>query len=194
MHTPFRPLLLSSLAFTFLLVACGKKVAPDQANIQTGPPPQPVSITLGTTTGSDGLVQTHTSGDGQTKEARVGDKDCHQLVARPGRGDAYLYLQADPAFKNRDLSPLTVTVEYFNIEPISFRVEYNSTVAGAKGSYTRSREQHKSTGSNEWREARFLLERPHFSGRQNSKADFRLRLENADKVQFYVRSVALSMD
>jgi hypothetical protein len=186
MLTLFRTWIFPSLVLGLLLVACGKKPA-QVSSVRTA------SITLGATPEPHGLLQANTTGDGRTVKARVGDEDCQQLIPKESRSDSYLYLQADTAFKNRSLPPLTVTVDYFDSGPMTFHLEYDSTIEGKNGGgYTRSKERIETKGLKEWQQAKFLLERPRFAGRQNDHADFRLRVGNADKVQFFVRSVTLS--
>jgi len=189
MQSLFRTLFIPTLALALLGVACGKKPAENSSTAKS------VSIVLGATPELNGLLQVNTTGDGRTQEAQAGGKDCQQLILKEGRPAAYLYIRVDPAFKTRPLPPLTLTVEYFDAMPTSFSLDYDSAIEGKNsGAYTPSKERIQTKGLQEWQEAKFVLDRPQLAGRENDHADFRLRVNHSDNLQFFVRSVTLSKD
>ena len=185
MQILFRSLIVPALVFGWLFAACGKR--PDSSNV--------LSITLGTNPEPHGLFQLNIAGDGRTEPAQAGGKDCQQLVLKEGRSAAYLYLCANGALKKSPMSPLTLTVEYFDAIPATFSVDYDSAIEGKDGGgYTPSKERIRTKGLQEWQKAKFVLDRPRPGGRQNDHADFRLRVDQADKMKFFVHSVTLSKD
>jgi hypothetical protein len=186
MQTLSRKLIFPLLAGGLLFVGCGKKQA-SNSNF--------VSIVLGATIESNGLLPANTGGDGQIKPGRIADTDCQELFPKENRSDCHLYLQVDPAFK-KDLPPsLTVTVEYFDEAPTHFYLQYDSAIEGnGGGPYTPSKERIDTKGLQEWQKAKFILEHPAFTGRQNGKGDFRIRVERPHQGQFFIRSVMLSRD
>ncbi len=185
MQIQFRFWLFPLLVFTLVFVACEKK----SNSFHT------LSIALEANRESHGLVQVNSGGDGRTQEAQAGGKECQQLMLKEGRSDAYLYLSVDSAFKQRPLPPLTVTVEYFDALPTTFRLEYDSAIEGkGGGGYTPSKERIQTKGLKEWQKVKFVLDRPQLSGRQNDHADFRLSVGSTGAAQFFVRSVTLSKE
>ncbi len=136
------------------------------------------------------LKPTNTGGgDGKIFPGNVGGTDCYQLVRKPARPEAYLYLRIDPELKEPPFATAMVIVEYFDAAPAdtrrgSFTIQYDAQV----GAYQPVSPRVPLAGSETWKEAAFVLGAPAFQNRQNAQGDFRLCAANPD---LFVRSVKL---
>jgi hypothetical protein len=166
------------------------------------PPPRPAAelasmplgdviafIRLGATCETNNLTPVNTgNGDGKIFPGSTGGVECYQLMRKPGRPSAYLYLRIAPELKEPPFTSAMVVVEYFDSAPGnaggSFAIQYDSPA----GAYQQTPKRVPLTGSEMWKEAWFVLDTPAFRNRQNAQGDFRLAAVNPD---LFVRSVKL---
>ena len=147
------------------------------------------SIRFGAQCETNKLTPVNTGGgDGKILPGSIGGVECYQLVRKPAKPEAYLYLQIASELKDPPLSSVMVVVEYFDAVPGDVRsrlaVQYDSQTSA----YRPSAQRVPLTGSETWKEAWFVLDAPAFQNRQNAQGDFRLTTANPD---LFVRSVKL---
>ncbi|MBI5095210.1 MAG: beta-galactosidase [Candidatus Hydrogenedentes bacterium] len=131
-------------------------------------------------------------GDGQSARVQQAEAPCLTNKPNSTPPSSFLYFATDkpiaPAGK-----PLYLTVEYFDTAlGAVVTVEYDSSGGSDKRDlYCLSVRQwgEVMTGSNTWKTAVFLLEKPAFTKRENLGADFRL-----GGTVLFVRSLSLSAD
>jgi hypothetical protein len=138
---------------------------------------------------TNGLFPVNSWGDGKIVPGEAGGEQCYHLMRKQGRVEAYLYLRIAGECKQAPYSNVLVVVEYFDSSPSgagrgALSIQYDA----AAGSYTRTDQTVALTGSQTWKEAAFLLDRPLFRNRQNALGDFRVCTQNPN---LSVRSVKL---
>jgi len=57
------------------------------------------------------------NGDGKIFPGNIGGVECYQLVRKPDRPEAYLYLRIAPEVKDPPVTKAMVVVEYFDAVP-----------------------------------------------------------------------------
>jgi hypothetical protein len=134
-------------------------------------------LDLGQRTRSSGLWVNEYE-DGLTTASEIGGKACRQTVKNP-LGDArYMYFEASPNFPGTGATYVTVT--YFDGPQGTFTVQYDSLDASPEGACKDAPESVKLQGTGAWRQKTFALPDAGFSGRQNSKSDFRIAVSGSD--------------
>ncbi len=133
-----------------------------------------VSITLGPTNDSRGLVQFEFA-DGATVPAEIGGRPCRRVAPTVHAG-RYIYFQVDESFKWADEMLVDVEVEYFDQGSGGFRIEYDGPDPNApfNGAYTASKTAVTLGDTRQWKSATFRLPGARFLNSQNGGADFRL--------------------
>jgi hypothetical protein len=119
----------------------------------------------------------------------AGGERCYHLLRKPNRPEAYLYLRVAGECKQAAYSNVLVVVEYFDSRPPdagggAISIDYDAVA----GPYKRTEQMVPLTGSQTWKEARFVLEQPLFRNRLSALGDFRVNVVNPD---LSVRSVKL---
>lgn len=130
------------------------------------------------------------NGDGRIFTTIIDGTECFQLVRKPKRPEAYLYVRIDPNLKEPAFTNAAVLVEYFDIPPTDSRTGFISIQYDAPaGPYTRVAQRVRLTGAEKWKQTIFFLDNPLFQNRQNSGGDFRLCILNPE---LPVRSIKLA--
>src|SRR5436190_8322246 len=76
------------------------------------------SIRFGATCETNNLTPVNTGdGDGKIFPGNIGGVECYQLVRKPARPEAYLYLRIAPELKDPPVTRAMVVVEYFDAVP-----------------------------------------------------------------------------
>lgn len=147
-----------------------------------------VSITLGDQNTERGLAQMDHA-DGLSAPIRHEAGEARAIQPVPGFG-SYLYFRVDDSFKWARQMNVLVKVEYRDVAPGSFTVEYDGSDDSApfNGAYTQSPNSATLTGDEKWHAATFELEGARFQNAQNGGADFRLAVQAAG---FEVRTVTV---
>jgi hypothetical protein len=164
---------------------------PPYTPAQLAPVPPIATIRFGAQCETNGLIPVHNTpdADGEILPGDFEGVDCFRLVRKPGKGDAYLYLQIAPALKDPPFTNAFVIVEFFDRasaggRPGRLLVHYDDERGGA---YAQSQPL-PMRGSEAWGEATFYLATPLFQGRQNGGADLRLVVSRSE---LPIRSVKL---
>ena len=145
-----------------------------------------VSITLGSILVSQGLMLVNAPDSVNYATSAEGQR-CHGVNPGP-TGSGYLYLAVDRAFKAAHPGPCTVEVEYYNLGPFRFRIEYDGHDNGAASEYKATGTVVGGASGRVWATNVFDLPTPRFKNAQNDEADFRL---NTFNYQLFIRKVTL---
>lgn len=137
---------------------------------------QTVMASVASPSGKDGLSRVDTE-DGRVTQRLLANREGWFATPFQG-GAAYVYFAVDDSFKADDAMNATVDVEYFDAAPGWLGVEFDGsdTTAPFNGAYSRS-ERITLTGDQQWKSARFKLDRARLLNSQNAGADFRLAAE-----------------
>lgn len=148
-----------------------------------------LSVVLGPTNQSAGLTLLE-SQDGRTRAVSDAGRKGRGIV-RQTNLHPYIYFAVDDSFKQADEMDLVVTVEYLDVARGEFLVEFDGSNLEAPfaGAYSPSAEVVALQGDQQWKEARFRLERARLLNSQNAGADFRIAVSAPD---FIVRKVTLA--
>lgn len=128
--------------------------------------------------------------DGVTKPDVLNGVPCRSIVKtqHPGR---YVYFRIDDSFKWSDTMLVDVEVEYFDVGPGTFRIEFDGSDTNApfEGAYSPSKTIVTLNNTRNWRRATFRLAKAKFQNSQNGGADFRIAV-SADA--FALRKVTVT--
>jgi hypothetical protein len=138
---------------------------------------------------TNGLFPVNSWGDGAIFPGEAGGEQCYHLMRKQNKAEAYLYLRVAGPCKQTAYSNVLVMVEYFDSPPVgagggTLSIQYDA----AAEPYTRTGQTVQLTGSQAWKEAAFVLDRPLFRNRQNALGDFRVCAKNPN---LSVRAVKL---
>jgi len=141
-----------------------------------------LTINFGKTNIEQFIVQTEKSGDGLTEIAEKGGMKCAKLSA------GYAYLNVDDIIMNAAKHPhLLVSVEYFDAAGTGdFNIQYD---AGTSAPY-KDTPNYTSGSTETWKTAVFEINDADFAGRQNGKADLRIRSSSKN---LHVRQVRIGI-
>ena len=155
------------------------------------PPRATAEIQFGSRCTTNGLIPVHAGpgSDGEIFPASVQGVDCQQLVRKPGKTDAYLYLQIVADRKEGPITNGLVVVEFFDPSsagrsPGRLIIQYDHERGGPYA----NTQALPLTANERWQEATFYLTSPVFQNRENSGADLRL---SVNRPELAIRSVKL---
>lgn len=143
---------------------------------------QQVSINLGQQDETAGLKLVQVA-DGLNEPVRKGDRWARQTVAKGDSGVRYLYFDVDDDFIFNQSSKVTLVVDYFDEGKAHLGVQYDSwgpNTSNLTDAIYKYAPMVDTNNSLAWRTATVTIPDARFGNRQNSGADFRLRIEGSD--------------
>lgn len=191
-HLPVRNLLMMALLVCVgaIFISCNKQPRPRTLDFASS---NRVSIALGdaATEYSGGLQHIYFENDGLTTSTELETVPCRFLKLASGE-IGFFYFVIDPTFKTVPLRHARVEVEYYDLKPGTFSLEYDAsetkTNANPNPRYSEARPKVLLHGTKTWQTATFYVEDATFKNAQNSSSDFRLCVSPPE---LYVRKVTV---
>ncbi len=160
-----------------------------------------VTLLLGEASPQDGVRHLAEEPDGRTTLTNLDGVLCRHM-ARPGRGNGFLYFTISPSFKAAGLTNARCEIEYFTTRLTTLRLQYDAmdgerhrpyksvqVEGGQTIDFGGSARFSRVTPSNGWQTATFLLRDGVFLNSQNGGADMRLEVTPPD---IFVRRVTVT--